>query len=172
MRSFSRLFITTATRWISLLMLSAITFAALIGFIPQLFDTSAANGNAGAPAEILSLGNYPPASVELSGNTVVLPDAAPVGVASLTVSTNTNFKGRFEGDPNTGTVRITNAHPEGQYPVTVTADGPGGRATATFTLTVDTTLSCNEITFSTGAGVPVGTNPRSTAVGDFNKDGL
>ena len=37
---------------------------------------------------------------------------------SINVSASTDFKGKLEGDPVTGLVRVTNAHPAGTYTVT------------------------------------------------------
>ena len=90
---------------------------------------------AGADAST-TLGNYPNTSVSLSGNTMVTPDAAPTNTTSINVSTNTNFNGTFAASPTTGVVTVTDAHPAGNYTVTVTAFGPGGTTTKTFTLTV------------------------------------
>src|ERR1044071_6230830 len=73
---------------------------------------------------IAALGNYPDTSVSLSGDTTVTPDAAPTNTTSIQVSTNTNFKGTFAASPTTGVVTVTDAHPAGNYPVTVTAFGP------------------------------------------------
>ena len=86
-----------------------------------------------------TLGNYPDTSVRLSGDTTVTPDAAPTNTTSINVSTNTNFKGTFAASPTTGVVTVTDAHPAGTYTVTVTAFGPGGTTTKTFTLTVTST---------------------------------
>jgi hypothetical protein len=119
-----------------------------------------------------TLGNYPNTTVQLSGNTSVIPDAAPSNTARINVSTSTNFKGRLEGNPVTGVVRVTDAHPAGIYTVTVTGfNNGGGTATATFTLTVTTPATCNPVTFAAAANFAVGTNPVSAAVGDFNGDG-
>ena len=84
-------------------------------------------------------GNYPNRSIPLSTDTTVTPDAAPTNTTRITVSTSTNFKGKLEGYPATGVVRVTDAHPAGTYTVTVTAfDSGGATATKTFTLTVAT----------------------------------
>jgi hypothetical protein len=53
-----------------------------------------------------TLGNYPNTTAPLSGNATVTPDAAPSNTASINVSTSTNFKGRLEGNPGTGVVRV------------------------------------------------------------------
>src|ERR1044071_1345461 len=76
------------------------------------------------PTAAPTLGNYPDTSVSLSGDTTVTPDAAPTNTTSIQVSTNTNFKGTFAASPTTGVVTVTDAHPAGNYPVTVTAFGP------------------------------------------------
>ncbi len=122
-------------------------------------------------AEPESLGNYPATTVALSGNILVTPDAAPTGTTSINVSTNTNFKGQLVGDSVTGVIRVTNAHPSGIYPITITANGPSGLVTKTFNLTVQsTTYSCAGITFSS-SNTSVPNVPISVAVGDFNTDG-
>ena len=96
-----------------------------------------------------TLGNYPNTAVQLGANATVTPDAAPTNTTSINVSTSTNFKGRLEGNPVNGVVRVTDAHPAGTYPVTVTAFDNGGVATtATFTLTVTTPATCNPVTFA------------------------
>jgi CSLREA domain-containing protein len=120
-----------------------------------------------------SLGNYPATSVDLSGNTTVPPDAVPTNTTSINVSTSTNFKGKLEGDPATGIVRVTDAHPGGTYPISVTAFNSGtGPTTKTFTLTVTDGTACNGNTsFTNAADVGVGSNPVLVAIGDFNGDG-
>ena|SRR5205823_11718507 len=42
-----------------------------------------------------TLGNYPDASIALSANTAVTPDAAPTNTTRISVSTSTNFIGTF-----------------------------------------------------------------------------
>jgi hypothetical protein len=119
------------------------------------------------------LGNYPDTSLPLSTNTTVVPSIAPTNTTSINVSTSTNFKGKLEGDPITGSVRVTDAHPAGTYTLTVTAfDGSNGPTTTkTFTLTVTTPPTCNPVSFAAAANVGVGARPNSVAVGDFNGDG-
>ena len=119
-----------------------------------------------------TLGNYPNTSVPLSTDTTVTPDVAPTNAARMNVSTSTSFKGKLEGNPATGVVRVTDAHPAGTYTVTVRAFDTGGlSATKTFMLTVTTPLTCNPLTFVPVAPVAAGTGPGSAAVGDFNGDG-
>ena len=119
-----------------------------------------------------TLGNYPDTSIPLSTDTTVTPDAAPTNTTSINVSTSTNFKGKLEGDPTTGVVRVTDAHPAGTYTVTVKAfNGAGATTTKTFTLTVTTPATCNPVSFAAAANFGAGTNPFSVAVGDFNGDG-
>jgi hypothetical protein len=118
-----------------------------------------------------TVGNYGNTSVQLSGNATITPDAAPTNTTSINVSTSTNFKGNLESDPTTGVVRVTDAHPAGTYTITVTALGPGGSTTKTFTLTVATPATCNPLNFGTATNFAVGISPRSVAVGDFNGDG-
>ena len=68
-----------------------------------------------------TLGNYPDTSIPLSTDTTVTPDATPTNTTSINVSTSTNFKGKLEGYPTTGVVRVTDAHPAGTYTVIVKA---------------------------------------------------
>ena len=121
-----------------------------------------------------TLGNYPATSVALSGNAAVTPDAAPTDTTSINVSTSTDFKGTFAADSVTGIVLVTDAHPAGTYPVTVTAFGPGGTATKSFMLTVTATACGAGSTdgFTNAADVNTGSNPISVAIGDFNGDGI
>ena len=102
-----------------------------------------------------ALGNYPDKSIVLSANTTVTPDAAPTNATSINVSTSTDFKGKLEGNPATGAVRVTDAHPAGTYAVTVRAfDSGGANATTTFTLTVTTGIMC---------GSALSSQPRQTS---------
>src|SRR5438034_348997 len=117
-------------------------------------------------------GNYPNRSIPLSTDTTVTPDAAPTNTTRITVSTSTNFKGKLEGYPATGVVRVTDAHPAGTYTVTVTAFNDGGPTTTKmFTLSVTTPATCIPVSFAAAANYGAGTNPFSVAVGDFNGDG-
>ncbi|MFZ1221312.1 MAG: FG-GAP-like repeat-containing protein [Chthoniobacterales bacterium] len=119
--------------------------------------------------------NYPNKSLPLSGNTKVTPNMPPASTTSINVSTSTNFKGLLEGDPATGTVRVTNAHPAGTYAVTVTFGGAVVLPPATFMLTVTTPPPCNPvdpIAFTPKTDYAAGTNPRAVAIGDFNRDGV
>jgi hypothetical protein len=131
-------------------------------WMPRLFFRPAFNP--------IPLGNYPSTSVQLGANTTIAPDAAPTNTTSINVLTSTNFKGKLEGNPATGALRITNAHPAGTYTVTVTAFD-GGPTTKTFTLTVTTPATCNPVTFAAAATFGTGNFPHSVAVGDFNSDG-
>ena len=54
---------------------------------------------------------------------------------SINVSTSTDFNGTLAGDPTTGVVRVTDAHPAGTYTVTVKAFDSGGATTTTFQCT-------------------------------------
>ncbi len=118
------------------------------------------------------LGNYGNASIPLSTNTTITPDAAPLLTTSMNVSTSTNFKGKLEADPATGIVRVTDAHPAGTYLVTVTAFGSMGVTnTRTFTLTVTTPSVCNPVSFAPTTNYNAANAPYSVAVGDFNRDG-
>ncbi len=123
------------------------------------------------PSAGATLGNYPNTTLPLSTNTTVTPDTAPINTTSISVSTSTNFKGTLEGDPATGVVRVTDAHPSGTYSVTVRAfDSGGASATRTFMLTVTTPATC-PVSFAAPVNFSVGDDPSSVAVGDFNRDG-
>ena len=118
------------------------------------------------------LGNYPDTSLLLSTDTTVTPDAAPTNTTSINVSTSTNFKGTLEGNPATGVVRVTDAHPAGTYTVTVRAfDSGGASTTKTFKLIVTTPVTCNPVSFAAAGNFGAGSAPLSVAVGDFNGDG-
>ena len=122
---------------------------------------------------LLTLGNYPNTSLQLSGDTIVTPDAAPTSTMSINVSASTSFKGKLEGAPTTGVVRVTDAHPAGTYAVTVTAfDASGRTTTKMFTLTVTTPDTCIPVTFPPPVPYGAGNNPRSVAIGDFDRDGI
>jgi hypothetical protein len=119
-------------------------------------------------------GNYPNASIALSGNTTVTHDGPPTNSIYATATTTADFKGRLEADPTTGTVRVTNAHPAGAYLVTVTAYDSLGATAKTFVLTVTTPVACDTFgptAFLTTASSGVGSGVYSVAVGDFNGDG-
>ena len=131
-------------------------------------------GSAVLPLPPPTLGNYPDTTLLLSGDTTVTPDATPSSTTSINVSTSTNFKGLLEGDPATGVVRVTNAHPAGIYTVTVTAFNGCTTTMTTFTLTVMRPPPCNpvdQIAFSRTT-LSAGTAPRSVAIGDFDGDGI
>src|SRR5262249_40933492 len=85
------------------------------------------------PTPAPSLGNYQDTSVLLSGNTTIMPSVAPTNTTSMSVSTSSNFKGKLEADPNTGNVRVTDAHPAGTYTLTVKAFNGSNGPTATKT---------------------------------------
>ena len=96
-----------------------------------------------------TLGNYPDKSIVLSTNTTVTPDAAPTNATSISVFASTNFKGTLEGNPTTGVVRVTDAHPAGTYPIAVKAFGSnGGSTTTAFNLTVTTPETCLPVNFT------------------------
>jgi hypothetical protein len=119
-----------------------------------------------------TLGNYPDTSLPLSTDTTVTPDAAPTNTTSINVSISTDFNGTLEGDPTTGVVRVTDAHPAGTYTVTVRAfDSGGATAIKTFTLTVTTAVTCPQLGFAPWEAYSTGGDPYSVAVGDFNGDG-
>ncbi len=142
-----------------------ITFSIALIFVSAILLAIAA-------VETPTLGNYPDTSLALSTDTTVTPDAPPTNTMSINVFTSTDFNGTLAGDPTTGVVRVTDAHPAGTYTVTVTAfDGGGATATKTFTLTVATPVTCNPVRFAAAANFGAGDFPISVAVGDFNGDG-
>src|SRR5439155_1554118 len=75
--------------------------------------------------------------------------------------------------PADGMVRVTDAHPAGVYLVTITGfDNGDPTAMTTFTLRVTTPPNtCNPVDFTAPADFATGANPRSVAIGDFNRDG-
>ena len=156
-----------------LLSVSAILFASSFQAIPPAAD----NGSypalpATATGSSPTLGNYPDTSTSLSSDATVTPDAAPTNVASINVSTSTNFQGTLAGDPTTGVVRVTDAHPAGTYTVTVRAfNSVGLSATRTFTLTVTTPATCTPVSFATVQFCAGDFNSSIAVVGDFNGDG-
>ena len=120
-----------------------------------------------------ALGNYPATTVQLGANTTITPDALPTDTSTMNVSASTNFKGQLAGDPTTGVLRLTNAHPAGTFPAIVTGFNSSGiPSTATFTLTVTTPAACNPVNFSAPAPFGAGGFPLSVAIGDFNRDGI
>jgi hypothetical protein len=124
------------------------------------------------PLSCPTLGNYPNTTISLSTDTTVTPDAPPANTTTINVSTSTNFGGTLQGNPATGVVRVTDAHPAGTYAVTVKAfAGVCPPATKTFTLTVTTPVTCTPVSFAAATNFGTGSGPRSVAVGDFNGDG-
>jgi FG-GAP-like repeat/Bacterial pre-peptidase C-terminal domain/FG-GAP repeat len=153
-----------------------ITFLIALSFVSAILLVPAAPTN---PKEAFkqsplggpTLGNYPDTTLPLSTDTTVTPDAAPINTTSINVSTSTDFNGTLEGDPTTGVVRVTDAHPAGAYTVTITAfDSGGATATKTFTLTVTTPVTCNPVGFASAVNYTTAFASQSVAVGDFNGD--
>lgn len=145
-------------------LLAVILFCASAALLASTFNAP--------PTSPHTLGNYPDTSIPLSTNTTITPDAVPTNTTSINVSTSTTFNGRLEGDPATGVVRITDAHPAGAYTVTVRAfNGASLTATKTFTLTVITPVTCAPVTFTAASNYCAEDNPEKLAVGDFNDDG-
>src|SRR2546429_1890978 len=103
-RDASTLQIALSTSLISFSILLAVAAPTNREKAPQqdLYRSQLVEG-AGADS-ITTLGNYPDASVPLSGDTTVTPDATPTNTTSITVSTNTNFKGTFAASPTLGVV--------------------------------------------------------------------
>ena len=111
---------------------------------PSYFRAQVDHAYEGAPAP--TLGNYPDTSLPLSTNTTVMPDATPTNTTSINVFTSTNFKGKLEGYPMTGVVRVTDAHPAGTHTVTVIAfngASPSHDKTFTLTVTAHVPAACN-----------------------------
>ena len=139
-----------------------ITFSIALIFASAILLALAAPGNpkeafGQSPLGGPTLGNYPDTSLPLSTDTTVTPDAAPTNTTSINVSTSTDFNGTLEGDPTTGVVRVTDAHPAGTYTVTVTAfDSGGATATKTFTLTVTTPVTCTPVSFAAATNFGAG----------------
>src|SRR5205807_1919481 len=139
--------------------------------VPILLAIAGSKNSQNTGALTPVLGNYPDTSLALSTDTTDTPDASPMNTERINVSTSTDFKGTLEGNPVTGVVRVTDAHPAGAYTVTVRAfDSGGASATKTFTLTVTTPATCVPVRFAT-AGLIAGHGPQSATVGDFNGDG-
>ena len=134
---------------------------------PTFTATSTATA-AGTP----TLGNYADASLLLSGNIIVTPDAAPIDTLHLNVSTSTDFKGYLYGDPATGVLRVVDAHPAGTYTLTVKAFSNSALTTTkTFQLNVTTPANVSApVSFRTPMNFPVGDSPYDVAIGDFNGD--
>src|SRR5205823_7429339 len=121
------------------------------------------------PTPTPMLGNYSATSIPLSGDDTVIPDTTPSNVTSINVSTSSDFKGRLEGYPATGIVRVTDAHPAGTYTVTVRAFGSGGAsATKTFRLTTTTPATCIPVSFAATTLGFTNNIPDVVAIGDFN----
>jgi len=140
--------------------------------VPILLATASQKNVRHAGALTPILGNYPAASLLLSTDTTVTPDAPPTNTTSINVSTSIDFKGTLEASPVTGVVSITNAHPAGTYTIAVRAfDSGGASATKTFTLTAATPVTCNPVSFSVPADFDADNFAASVAVGDFNGDG-
>ncbi len=120
-----------------------------------------------------AIGSYPATQVAIGANSVVPPSAPPTGAVRFVVTTESNFKGLLTADPASGVVNITNAHPKGVYPVTVSAYNAGGVVSRTFLLTVVSGQLCNgTIQFSNAPDVSVGTPLFHVGVGDFNSDAM
>lgn len=135
----------------------------VLGSMPSATPTSSANP---------TLGNYGNTSLPLSTDTTIIPDAVPTLSVRMNVSASTSFKGKLEGDPVTGTIRVTNAHPAGTYGVRVTSYESGGASTTKFfSLTVTAPTECDPVSFATAVNFGVGVGPRIAAIGDFNGDG-
>jgi hypothetical protein len=157
----------------------SVTVPAFPTFTPTSTPTSTFTpSNTATPSAtntpLSTLGNYTDKITRLSNDETVAPDAPPTNTTRINVFTDTNFKGTLEGDPATGVVRITDAHPDGTYLITVRAfDSNGNDAVKTFTLTVTTVLACNPVSFAPAAffSTSPSVQPYRIAIGDFNRDG-
>ena len=128
----------------------------LVGSV--IFNTG---GRYCAAAPTPTLGNYPNTSIPLSTDTTVTPDAAPTNTTSISVSSLTDFDGTLVGDPVTGVVRITDAHPAGAYPVIVRAfNGGGPPVIKSFMLNVTTPVTCIPVSFAAAANLGAGSSPQ------------
>ncbi len=118
-------------------------------------------------------GTYSTATVNLSGNSAVVPVTPPSGAIRMTATGNTTFKGTLVADPVTGIVRVTNAHPAGTHQIKVTNFGIGTSSSTTFNLTVNSVPVCSEVTFAPAVTYQ-GTGLTQTAVrvADLNNDGI
>jgi hypothetical protein len=152
---------SSKTFWLTCLLMCL----AAIAFVQRLATTT-------AQAALVTTGSYPNKTIGLSGNISVAPAVAPTNTAQMTVSTTSNFKGILTGDPTTGVVRVTNAHPAGTYTINVkNFDNDSSSGTAAFTLTVET-QACNATpSFNFAPDASTGSRASSLAVGDFNGDG-
>ena len=95
-------------------------------------------------------------------------------MTNINVAGDTDFKGTLVADPTTGAVRMTNAHPQGTYTITVTGSDGAATASKTFTLTVVSGTFCNgTVQFTNPGSVSAGSFnfPVAVAIGDFNNDG-
>ncbi len=115
--------------------------------------------------------SYPSTTVKTGHNAIINPVVAPSGLTGITALTNTNFKGMLNVDPVTGIVRVTNAHPAGNYVVTVRSFTGASVSTVSFNLNVTHPANCSNIKFVNGGSTTAATTPSSGAIGDFNNDG-
>src|SRR5207253_530444 len=160
--------------------------------VPILLAIAGSKNSQNTGALTPVLGNYPDTSLALSTDTTDTPDASPMNTERINVSTSTDFKGTLEGNPVTGVVRVTDAHPAGAYTVTVRAFdcAGGGNAHSVSSsvvgdfngdgkqdLAVINYPNSLSILLGDGAGgftttnYAIGSYAVSIAVGDFNGDG-
>ena len=89
-----------------------------------------------------TLGTYSDSAIDLGGSLTVTPTSPPsaaAGIASVTVGASTGFAGSVSVNTSSGQVLASNAHPSGNYTITITAtDNCGLTTTRSFTLTVRT----------------------------------
>ncbi|MFZ4058299.1 MAG: FG-GAP-like repeat-containing protein [Ferruginibacter sp.] len=126
-------------------------------------------------AQTPSLGTYSNATIMSNGNASFSPTIAPQNTASLTATTNPNFKGTLLANPLTGKITVINAYPAGVYLLSIKAFAAIGSATATtsFTLTVSNTQACSLAAFTyNGSAINIGTRPLGVTLADFNNDGI
>ncbi len=131
--------------------------------IPGDYDFAIHVNKLGGPALAL----YEDITVVTGQDTSVVPILPPLGISTLTATTNTNFTGVLTADPITGIVKISNAKREGVYLITVQS----GSILRTFNLTISNPL-CSQAGFKFAATTTGGTRPYGIAIGDFNEDGF
>ena len=122
-------------------------------------------------AQTPTLGSYSSSTIASAGrNGIVVPSVAPLNATSMVATTSTAFKGQLVVDSLTGTVRIINAHPAGNYTIMVTAFNGGATATSSFGLVVNNP-DCSQALFTNNVAISTALYPQSIVIDDFNGDG-
>ncbi|MEO7310396.1 MAG: FG-GAP-like repeat-containing protein [Chitinophagaceae bacterium] len=122
-----------------------------------------------------SIGLYQNDTINTAGGAItVAPSFAPLNASGMVAYTSFDFKGILTVNPASGVVTVTNAHPAGDYNITVKSYNGFSSATSSFLLTV------HKNTGSTGAFIAAPNitmpgmflnEPFAVATGDFNGDG-